>query len=71
MDRFLVSTRYGKGVLYPCCAGLDLHKESVVACILTPGQGSEPTKRIRQFVTTTAELEPLRDWLGGSAARVV
>jgi transposase len=50
-------------VLYARCAGLDVHKESVVACVLTPGKDSEPNKEIRQFGTTTAELGQLRQWL--------
>jgi len=31
-------------VLYSRCAGLDVHKESVTACILTPGEGANPHK---------------------------
>lgn len=50
-------------VLYSRCAGLDVHKESVVACILSSGPGSQPKKEIRQFGTTTEELRGLRDWL--------
>lgn len=50
-------------VLYARCAGLDVHKESVVACILLSQAGVEPNKQTRQFGTTTAELKQLRDWL--------
>jgi transposase len=50
-------------ILYPRCAGLDVHKESVSACVLTPGPQAEPEKQIQQFGTTTAELRRLRDWL--------
>ena len=50
-------------VLYPRCAGLDVHKESVAACVLTPGTEAQPNKEIRQFGTTTAELRRLGDWL--------
>lgn len=50
-------------VLYARCAGLDVHKESVVACVLTPGKEAEPNKEVRQFGTTTGELGQLRDWL--------
>lgn len=50
-------------VLYPRCAGLDVHKQSLAACVLTPGTDVEPNKDIRQFGTTTAELRRLADWL--------
>jgi transposase len=50
-------------ILYARCAGLDVHKESVSACVLTPGSEGEPLKEIRQFGTTTGELRQLRDWL--------
>jgi transposase len=53
-------------VLYPTCAGLDVHKQSVVACVLrtdptgTPGVSTRVT---RTFGTMLVELEQLRDWL--------
>lgn len=40
--------------------GLDVHKASVVACVMVP----EQPPRIRKFGTTTAELLRLGDWLG-------
>jgi transposase len=42
------------------CAGLDVHKRSVVACVLA---GRE--KQTRSFGTTTPELLQMRDWLAG------
>ena len=50
-------------VLYPRCAGLDVHKESVSVCVLTPGEGAEPHREIRQYGTTTAALRELASWL--------
>lgn len=48
-------------VLYPRCAGLDVHKDTVVACIRCV---SEPVHReVRTFGTTTAELIELAEWL--------
>jgi len=50
--------------LYTCCAGLDVHKQTVVACLLRPAEGSESeAKEIRTFGTTTTALVELRDWL--------
>jgi transposase len=45
-------------VMYECCAGLDVHKKTVVACVLTPA-GQET----RTFATMTADLLALADWL--------
>lgn len=51
-------------VLYPRCAGLDVHKETVVACArIVSGGGVEAP--VRTFPTTTAGLLALGDWLGG------
>lgn len=53
-------------ILYARCAGLDVHKESVSACVLTPGPEAEPDKQIEQFGTTTGELRRLREWLAAN-----
>jgi transposase len=49
-------------VVYPCCAGLDVHKESVVACVRLARAG-EITREVRTFGTTTAGLLDLSAWL--------
>jgi len=49
-------------VLERCC-GLDVHKETVTACLVVPGAKGERTETIRTFGTMTAELLELRDWL--------
>jgi transposase len=54
-------------VLYPRCCGLDVHKKTVVACLLTPGTSGKPTKDIRTFSTMTADLLRMADWLAGAA----
>jgi transposase len=48
-------------VLYPRCAGLDVHKDTVVAavrCVSEP-----PHHEVRRFATTTTGLLALADWL--------
>lgn len=45
------------------CCGLDVHKDSVVACVRTPGEGGKRGQEVRTFGTTTASLLRLRDWL--------
>ena len=43
--------------------GLDVHQETVVACVLIGAPGERPSKEIRTFRTMTRDLEALRDWL--------
>jgi len=45
------------------CCGLDVHKDTVVACVRTPGEGGKRRQEVRTFGTTTAQLLALRDWL--------
>ena len=51
-------------VLYPHCAGLDVHKDTVVACVRHMVNGSV-RREVRSFKTTTKELLALSDWLAG------
>lgn len=45
------------------CAGLDVHKKTVMACVRTPGEGGQRQQVVREFATFTAELRKLRQWL--------
>jgi len=45
------------------CAGLDVHKKTVTACVRVPGDHGDRAQHVRTFGTTTAELLTLRDWL--------
>jgi len=51
-------------VLFPHCAGLDVHKGTVVACARHMANGSV-RREVRTFKTTTKELLALSDWLTG------
>src|SRR5574341_278601 len=53
-------------VKYERSCGLDVHKKSVVACVIVPGKDGVPEKERRSYGTTTEELSGLRDWLEGS-----
>ena len=53
-------------VIYPRCAGLDVHKDTVVAAIRLAGN-AEPKTEVRTFSTTTPGLLSLSDWLSGHA----
>jgi transposase len=50
-------------VVYPRCSGLDVHKKTVVACVIVPGAKGKPQKAIRTFGTMTDDLLALGDWL--------
>jgi transposase len=49
-------------VLYPHCAGLDVHKDTVVACVRHLANGAV-RREVRTFKTTTKDLLALSDWL--------
>ena len=50
-------------VIYSRCCGLDIHKKTVVACLISSAQGQPPQKEVRTFRTMTTELLVLADWL--------
>lgn len=50
-------------VVHAQCCGLDVHKKSVVACVLYTAPDGQVTKAVRTFTTMTAELLALSDWL--------
>lgn len=50
-------------VMYQRCAGLDVHKDSVYACVVKSDGPGSATKEVRSFGTTTQELMRLREWL--------
>jgi transposase len=50
-------------VVYERCAGLDVHKKTVVACILTGAARGTATQEVKTFGTMTRDLEALSAWL--------
>jgi transposase len=49
-------------VMFARCAGLDVHKDTVVACVRV-AEGGKVDHEVRTFGTTTRELLALCDWL--------
>jgi transposase len=52
------------------CAGLDVHRDSVVATVRVPATGRSRRRReqqTRSLGTTIGQLETLGDWLQGFA----
>jgi transposase len=56
-----------------CCCGLDIHKESIVACVLKgPLEGGyKPRSEIKEFGTQLKDLIALRKWLEEHTCRYV
>lgn len=52
-------------ILYPHCAGLDVHKDTVVACARHMAEGKVSTQ-VKTFKTTTEQLIALSDWLSSA-----
>lgn len=50
-------------ILHDCCAGLDVHKDTVAVCALWVDQHGECREDIRTFGTMTRDLLALSDWL--------
>jgi transposase len=46
----------------PRCAGLDVHKDTVVACVRV-ASGARAEHEVRTFSTTTSDLLALSEWL--------
>jgi transposase len=45
------------------CAGLDVHKKSVMACVRTIEEGGKVRKVVREFDTMTSGLRNLGEWM--------
>jgi transposase len=50
-------------VVHGCCCGLDVHKQSVVACLMRTVTAGMRTTETRTFATTTDALTELAGWL--------
>ena len=53
------------------CAGLDVHKDTVAACVRVPAEGGGREQEILTFATTTAGLLALRELLASRGVTVV
>jgi transposase len=52
-------------VVHRCCAGLDVHKDTVTACVAWAEPTGKKRHEKRPFGTTTRELLALADWIRG------
>src|SRR5712692_5455460 len=69
-DCFTLSMSSGAGVeetimenIFPCCAGLDVHKESVEACVRRIEPNGRWHSETRHWGTMTRDLLEMADWL--------
>lgn len=54
------------------CAGIDIGKDEVVACVRTPGPGGRGrSKQTRTFQSFTGDLEAMADWFAGEGVTEV
>jgi transposase len=58
-------------VLHACCAGLDVHKRTVVACVRRVDPAGKVFKNIKTFATMTQDLLNLSDWLAAQGVTTV
>ena len=50
-------------VIYKCCAGLDVHKKLIVACLRRIDEAGQLHSEVRSYGTMTEDLLGLSDWL--------
>ena len=58
-------------VIHTCCAALDVHKKNVVACIMITHADGSVQEYVRTFLTMTADLLALDDWLRSYGVEVI
>src|SRR4051794_2879861 len=59
-------------VLIERCAGIDIGKDEVVACVRTPApEGRGRRKQTRTFATFTSSLEAMADWFAAEGVRAI
>ena len=58
-------------ILYRDCAGLDVHKETVVVCVRRLGAAGQVHQEVRTFGTMTRDLLALADWLAAQGVTPV
>ncbi len=58
-------------LLHPRCAGLDVAKDELVACVRVPDGRGGRAQQVRTFQTFTSGLEALAEWLAGEGVTQV
>ncbi|HEU5230548.1 MAG TPA: IS110 family transposase [Ktedonobacteraceae bacterium] len=50
-------------IVHDCCAGIDVHKKTIVLCVLLAQPNRPALKQVRSFPTLPAGLQDAYDWL--------
>ena len=58
-------------VLIDRCGGLDVHEDTVMACVRCPGDDGNRVQHVAEFRTFTGDLRALGDWLADHAVTEV
>ncbi len=58
-------------VIHERGAGLDIHKKTVVACVLVTKQDGQVQQEVRTFGTTTGEILGMAEWLKSPGVKSV
>jgi hypothetical protein len=58
-------------VLFPRCAGLDVHRDTVAAAVRVQTGSGKATVEVRTFATTGGSLGQLADWLADNRVTLV
>jgi transposase len=58
-------------VVLPICCGIDVHKKTLTACLLTTGASGEAVRETRTFRTVTSQLPEVARWLQQRGCRHV
>ena len=58
-------------VVYERCCGIDVHKQTVVACVMVTDPAGRLHKETRTFATLTEDLEVLAEWLAAQGVSQV
>jgi transposase len=58
-------------IVYQRCCGMDVHKNSVTACLLLIDDDGEFVKEKRQFGTMTRDLNEMASWLESKGVQAI
>jgi len=58
-------------IVYKRCCGMDVHKNSVTACVLRIDEDGEFEKQTRYFSTMTRDLKEMSGWLASLGVEAI
>jgi transposase len=58
-------------VLYPTCAGMDVHKKDIKVCLVTRDNQEQRQEDVRSFRTMTRDILAMRAWLQAHGCTVI